>query len=207
MTSNALGENAFWEGVFRASATGWESVRREAQAQPAERMSDLRLRLYLVDTHANAVNAILTHVRALHHAHQMLPRSDEARAASQLAGMERVVRLSDPAASADPARQSEAFDAGLMLLASSATYTRVIESNPEGLAGHWILILYRLNDASYLTRPMFWTTPDDKQPLLTPQELHAQVSTAVRFDQSARETGIGRRIAQGGGLALHPRYA
>lgn len=207
MTALALGENAFWEGAFRASATGWEAVRREAQPNTTDAMADLRLRVYLVDTHANAIHAMLTHVRVLHHAHQRLTRSGEARAAAAHAGVGKILHLNDPEASADPARQREAFDAGLMLLAGSATYTRIIDSNSEGLAGHWMLILYRLNDGAHLTRPMFWTTPDDAQPLLTPMELHLQVSTAVRFDHDARETGIGRRIAQGGGLDLHPRYA
>lgn len=207
MTSYALGENAFWEGVFRASATGWHSVRRETETQTTDGMADLRLRVYLVDTHANAVNAMLTHVRVLHHAHQLVARSQEDRAAAQQVGVSKVLQLSEPVSLADPMRQREAFDAALMLLAASATYNRIIESNPEGLAGHWMLILYRLKDGSYLTRPMFWETARDTQPLLTPQELHLQVTTAVRFDQGARETGIGRRIAQGGGLELHPRYA
>lgn len=207
MTALAFGENAFWEGAFRASSTGWESVRREAEPKSTDTMSDLRLRVYLVDTHANAVNAMVTNVRVLHLAHQLVTRSQEDRAAAQQFGVRKVLQLSAPGASADPAHQREAFDAGLMLLARSTTYNRIIESNPEGLAGHWMLILYRLHDGSYLTRPMFWTTASDTQPLLTPQELHLQVTTALRFDQGARETGIGRRIAQGGGLALHPRYA
>lgn len=206
MTALAHGENAFWEGAFRASSTGWESVRREAQPNTPDAMADLRLRVYLVDTHANATHAMLTHVRVLHQAHQLLTRSEEARAKAAHAGVGKILHLNAPEATVDPARQREAFDAGLMLLAGSATYNRVIDTNSEGLAGHWMLILYRLLDGSHLTRPMFWTTPDDTQPLLTPQELHLQVSTAVRFDQDARETGIGRRITQGGGLALHPRY-
>lgn len=207
MTSHASGENAFWEGAFRASAIGWEKVRRDADPQAAAAMAELRLRVYLVDTHAHAVNAMLTHVRALHQAHQLVTKREELRQAVQQAGVSKVLQISDAQASADTALQSEAFDAALKLLAASATYTRIIESNPEGLAGHWMLILYRLKDGSYLTRPMFWTTPEDTQPLLTPQELHLQVTTALRFDQGARETGIGRRIAQGGGLDLHPRYA
>lgn len=207
MTGNAPAENAFWEGVFHATAKGWQAIRRESGPDSKERMADLRLRVYLVNTHTGWTSAMLTHVRDLHNAHQLVTKHKDVREQAQHSSIGKILLASDPRAASDGALQREAFDAGLLNLAGTTTYTRIIESNLEGLAGHWILIVYKLGDGSHITRPMFWTTPNETQPLLTPLELQFQVATAARFDQQARETGIGRRIVQGGGVLLHPQYA
>lgn len=207
MTSLALGENTFWEDVFCATAKGWQSIRRESDPGSKDRMADLRLRVYLVNAHTGWVSAMLTHVSDLHHAHKLVTKNEDEREQAQQRSIGKILQASNPRAAGDAALQREAFDAGLVNLAGTATYNHIIESNQEGLAGHWLLIVYKLSDGSHITRPKFWTTPNDTQPLLTPQELQVQVSTAARLDHQARETGIGRRIAQGGGLLLHPQYA
>lgn len=207
MTRTAPAENAFWEGVFHASSKGWQEIRRESDPESKIRMADLRLRVYLLNTHTGWSSAMLTHVRDLHNAHQLVSKNKDVREQAQNSSIGKILQASDPRAAGDSALQREAFEAGLLNLAGTTTYNRIIESNLEGLAGHWMLIVYKLNDGSHITRPMFWTTPNDTQPLLTPLELQFQVATAARFDQQARETGIGRRIVQGGGLLLHTQYA
>lgn len=207
MTGTAPAENAFWEGVFLATAKGWQSIRRESDPVSKDRIADLRLRVYLVNTHTGWVSAMLTHVRDLHNAHQLVTKNKDVREQAQHISIGKILQASDPRAAGDSALQREAFDTGLLNLACTTTYNRIIESNLEGLAGHWILIVYKLNDGSHITRPMFWTTPNDTQPLLMPQELQFQVATAARFDQQASESSIGRHIVKGGGLLLHPQYA
>lgn len=120
------------------------------------------------------------------------------------AGADCAKEASEVNATSDSPLTASAIKTVAHYFASTRTYDIALEA-AKSAAGHWMCIVYTLNDGDRLSRPIFLRDGDSNR-FLDVQVLLGNAVQVMNMDTHNQESLVGSKIAVGGGTIIHPSF-
>lgn len=104
-----------------------------------------------------------------------------------------------------PEAGSEKAQECILAATSALTLTGTFETaSRNGLAGHWLYITYKMNDGSFLGRPVYFHQPESGfAPMSIIKNILEQV---IKQDTTNENTSVNKMMVRSGGAILAPEY-
>lgn len=194
-------ERAFFERLAKLGQGDW-TVKLQPHMVPGQMdLASYTARVYLVDTSTGwtAAGALQpSGFAAAAKAHRDAGFSSDL--VLDLAG-QTITRLGRDLPEADAPEVAQALQLAAAALASTQTFKTV---QPSGLAGHWVYMAYRMQDASTVCRPGFFRT--DAPGFAPPAAITHYVRQVAALDLASPKSVTGQMLKRAGGAIIAPQY-
>lgn len=145
-------ERQFWERLLTAASPGWSiSVNGKEEGQAP--LCDQRVRVYVLDSSNLWLRCGASSALSMEKGARVLQQDKSLADIAIAAAGSCTVDRSDAGTSSEE-QVSEVVMLSLLALTRTATF-EVVKSKFGNVEGHWLYMVYRLNDGSFLSRPGF----------------------------------------------------
>jgi hypothetical protein len=205
MESPMNNEKNFFADAFAQGNPGW-SVAAGKDLKPGA-MSEFSAYLYIVDTKTGWIGAAATSEPGFRAINKSLPEialkanlslDDIASVAANW-----IVEAGRVSAESDAKEALQAINATAITMANTKTYETVFKGTGSA-RGHWIYLVYSLNDKTTSGRPVYLSEPASG--LMDTAVLRNFVDMVIRGDLSAPKSFVGGQILAGGGMKIHESF-
>lgn len=192
-------EQRFWRTVLEAHNPGWRL--HVPKDSVLEGLSDYDVHVYVVDTSTGWTGAATMKTPEF----KRLAAASASMASYQRSLPNDVLGSITHQLKKNPQPNPDSEDAYELLLgaASNLTLTKTYQLAKEkaGLSGHWVYVVYRLQNQQYEARPFYMK--GQSPGLLPAEQLQATVLQIVSIDTKPTTTAtVNRNIMAGGGAVL-----
>lgn len=192
------GEDRFWQEVGNQLNPGWQIHLGPGGVQVPLASQDTFL--YLLDTATMWITGGATLSSEMLRARRELQKLKMTPA--QVAGLaaEPILECSQTQLTGDHPKVRLAMTAAVCSITATGTWSAVMDRIGSP-AGHWIWMVYRLQDGESLGRPVFSQGP---RVFMQEPDLHRALRTALASDLGNPNSSVSQMVRKGGGAVLHP---
>lgn len=199
-----MNERKFFEFVANASTPDWQiKVQDGLDVGSASGLAAQDVCVYGVDTKTGWIGAVsLTQAnfeQAQKDAQSIVPRNLVLDCAGEFIKAEGLAN-----SNADDPSMLNCMKAVVYALTTTQTFKQVRQLNPDGLAGHWMYLIYQTRSGSTVGRPGFFT--GGKGFMLT-QLLQENISRIIEVDfNPAKKLQAAIAVECAGGTSIHSNF-
>jgi len=194
-------EKRFFESLLAKASPSWAVTMAPTMEPGKMDLASLTVRVYVVDTSNGWTAGGCMSVPSLEKAKAFAKSHALGAAAICNDAGQMIAELSK----ANTAGHAPEVGKCLQLTAAAITTTQAFKLvEPQGLAGHWLYIVYRCHDGAIVGRPMYFNVPVPG--LVDAASLMAVARHIALQDLANAGSAVAREVKKGGGAQLAPAF-
>ncbi|WOB11235.1 hypothetical protein [Piscinibacter gummiphilus] len=189
-------EKRFWERLLTDVNPGWSITVEGSGAAP---LSDQKVCVYVVDSSNLWMQAGATTAAGMANGARILDQDKELSEMAIAAAGSSTVAASEATNKGAPS--AEVSMLALMALTRMRTY-EVVKAQFGDVEGHWLYMVYRMKDGSYISRPGFLRPPSPELGFLPVEAVLSAARHLVALDHQNAFSEVGKKLRGCGGAYI-----